>query len=123
MKNIKCQYSFVEFYSRLFSKCLNLKFIYNSLFVSAVTFFFAFNNDIIPEPQTNFANIVLGVYVGLQVAWEIWFEINKKFVLRNASGIFLNNGFNSFSYFQLSLKCDKDYIVRVDGHSAIYTFH
>jgi hypothetical protein len=54
-----------------------------------VTFFFAFNNEIIPQPQTYFANIVLGVYVGIQVLWELWFEISKKFVSRNHSGKYM----------------------------------
>ncbi|XP_060602320.1 putative ferric-chelate reductase 1 [Ruditapes philippinarum] len=57
----------------------------STIIIAAVTFFFAFNNEIIPQPQTYFANIVLGVYVGIQVLWELWFEISKKFVSRNHS--------------------------------------
>jgi tetrahydromethanopterin S-methyltransferase subunit E len=52
-----------------------------------VTFFFAFNIDMIPSPQKRFANIVLGVFVGLQVSWEIWFGMQQKCHRKRSSGI------------------------------------
>ncbi|XP_045188788.2 putative ferric-chelate reductase 1 isoform X1 [Mercenaria mercenaria] len=57
----------------------------STIIIAVVTFFFAFNNDMIPQPQTYFANIVLGVFVGQQVLWEVWFEINKNWQLKKAS--------------------------------------
>ncbi|XP_060607883.1 putative ferric-chelate reductase 1 isoform X2 [Ruditapes philippinarum] len=50
----------------------------STIIVAVVTFFFAFNIDMIPSPQKRFANIVLGVFVGLQVSWEIWFGMQQK---------------------------------------------
>ncbi|XP_045190938.2 putative ferric-chelate reductase 1 [Mercenaria mercenaria] len=57
----------------------------STVILAAVTCFFAFNNRIIPQPQKYFANIVLGVFMGMQVFWEVWFEINRILKLRKIS--------------------------------------
>lgn len=45
--------------------------------LSAVALFFAFNAPIIPASQKLFGTISIGVWLGLQILWEIVFEIRK----------------------------------------------
>ena len=51
-----------------------------------VTIFFGFGMDMVPQVQRDFANIVLGVAVGVQVFWDIFFDAERLLRRRKAKG-------------------------------------
>ncbi|KAK3094761.1 hypothetical protein FSP39_005869 [Pinctada imbricata] len=45
--------------------------------LSVITCFLAFNSKFIPEPQKLFGTIVISAWLGLQIIWEVFYEIRK----------------------------------------------